>query len=219
VKRKAWLTGDQFDLDFLADELLPSGNIVVVRAPDGFYLVANDLDSVQADEVYEAAKGLLSKVNGLARVHRPGFQLVQLSGRFSEEGKGDTIMVTATLTGRSQMTGSVSVRTSAGAPVPPCPPASIGYMELAAQDHDVAEVLAIMGGSESLGWVELYKVYEIVGTTNAFESAKSAAGLSNNKMTLFTRTANHQEAAGGGARHARLSAEPPRTPMPVEEAA
>jgi hypothetical protein len=91
-------------------------------------------------------------------------------------------------------------------------------MELARQNDDVAEALAIMGGSESLGWVDLYKVYEIVSATSAFESAKSAAGLSSNKMSLFTRTANHQKAAGTGARHARLSTDPPAMPMPIEEA-
>jgi hypothetical protein len=45
-----------------------------------------------------------------------------------------------------------------------------------------------------------------------------AGWATNRELNLFKRTANHQDAAGSEARHARQRQQPPATPMPVHQA-
>jgi hypothetical protein len=64
-------------------------------------------------------------------------------------------------------------------------------------------------------WGELYKAFEVVqGDVGKIEGHGWA---SEREITRFTRTANHQAAAGREARHARMAQIPPRDPMTLEE--
>jgi hypothetical protein len=87
-------------------------------------------------------------------------------------------------------------------------------VHLAAKDADVDEALALWA-SQPRDWSILYKVFEVIEHRGG---ARAGGVMSRNQATRFTRTANHQEAAGHGARHARSSADPPPEPMSILEA-
>jgi hypothetical protein len=59
---------------------------------------------------------------------------------------------------------------------------------------------------------------EIIKHSGRLQVAMDAAGLSKKQVDLFGRTANHPEAAGPDARHARSKQEPPKQPMPIAHA-
>ena len=63
-------------------------------------------------------------------------------------------------------------------------------------------------------WVNLYKIYEIVEERGGL----AVTAVSRSEIRRFKHTANHQGAAGPDARHARLDADPPKTPMALDEA-
>jgi hypothetical protein len=110
------------------------------------------------------------------------------------------------------------VTTDGGKPVSRPSPPGPRHAEIAAAYPDVAEALAIIGQSDPPKWFELYKVMEIVEHAGALKSAMAAGGISANRKTLFTRTADHHKASGVDARHARSNNQPPNNPMGIEEA-
>jgi len=104
-----------------------------------------------------------------------------------------------------------------GGPPADSEPPSIKHLAGAQGNTDATEALEILA-VEPTNWVRLYKVYEIIRDAGALEPARQAVGTSNNELERFTRTANHQQASGSEARHARLNADPPRNPMSIEQA-
>lgn len=86
------------------------------------------------------------------------------------------------------------------------------WLELAERDPDVAEALATFDRPHD--WVNLYRVLEIIERRAVLVGSGWASG---NEVGRFRRTANHPQAAGLDARHARSNAEPPARPMTPEE--
>lgn len=209
---KAWLTGDAPDLQDLAD-LLPSGDVRVVRVGDKFCLEAAELDCLPSVvHVDEVAQRLLIRINGLARTRLPNFRPVGLTGHYGDEGSVHVVARMAPMNIRLHM------RTVLSTTAPQPPRAGPVHIALASRNADVAEALEIMGGPEPPNFAELYKVYEIIEATGTMKAAMSASGVSKASCSLFTRTANHQAASGKASRHARAAQEPPGNPMTIEEA-
>lgn len=138
---------------------------------------------------------------------------VKLTGRYQDGEQTHVVGLAATLEIRAKIRGAGVV---AGDDVPPPPPGA-RYLSIAGANRDVAEVLEIMS-AERLNWTDLYKIYEIIQDSGMLETVTQTACMSNRDITRFTRTANHQEASGAEARHARLSQEPPSNPMTIEQA-
>lgn len=214
VTVKAWLTGHEFDLEYLVD-LLPSRDVRVVKEGDQFYLTSTALDAAGDDAAsgYDIAQRLLTQICGMARARDPDFKNVKLTGRYQDGEQTHVVGLAATLEIRAQIRGAGVV---AGDDVPP-PPRGARYLSIAGANRDVAEVLEIMS-AERLNWTDLYKIYEIIQDSGMLETVTQTACMSNRDITRFTRTANHQEASGAEARHARLSQEPPSNPMTIEQA-
>jgi hypothetical protein len=209
VTIQAWLTGDVFDLQDLAD-LLPSGDVRVIRSGDEFYLTAAELDSPPVGAVVpDVAERVLARVNGLARARIHDFMPVRLSGRYSGDGTAAGYLFSTEpavrMEGRSRLrVGGVAAGTS--------------YLELASRNGDVAEALEIMGRPERPNFAELHRVYEIIEHAGALGAAIKSAAVPETSRTLFIRTANHPDASGADARHARSRQVPPKRPMTIAEA-
>jgi hypothetical protein len=214
---KAWLEGHEFDLEDLA-RLLPTGDVRVIKEDNGFYLTAAELDNPTPGRAFhEVAEELLVRVNGVGRLMRDGFSPVALKGHY-EHGSVSLVLSAATVRVRAHISATVTVYDSDSNPVPQPPPASPAYIALAAQNPNVAEVLEIMGRPDPLRLADLYKVYEIIKHSGALNRAMNSAGVSEATTRLFTRTANHPEASGDAARHARSRDQPPARPMTLDEA-
>ena len=215
---KAWLEGHQFDLEALAN-LLPTGDIRVVKEQERYYLTSSQLDSPPPEKtLYELAPDLLTRVNGLGRVNDPGFRPVALTMTFQEGEHKHHVLVAGTIEVRSNISVAAVVTATDGTPPPQAPPAGPQHVEVAGIDADVAQALTIMGQPEPLGWVALYKVYEIIRASSQLRNALLAAGLTDRDLRTFTHTANHPDASGLDGRHARSAQEPPTDPMPLERA-
>ena len=209
---KAWLTGDEFDLQDLVD-LLPSGDVRVVREDDEFYLTSPEIDNPpERMAFHDAAEQLITRINGIARVRNPRFQPVALTDRYSE-GEGDHIVlkpapcqvrirgetVTVTLT---KPDGTVVV---AGTPSP-----WPERFAAAASHPDLAEALEVMGRPKLLWWSDLYWVFEIIRDSVKPDEIHELGWATKTEVSSFRGSAQK-------ARHARSSAAP-KKPMSLSEA-
>ena len=235
VTVKAWLKGDQFDLDRLV-ELFPAGDIRVVKDGDEFYLAALEIDSeADGSKFYEVAPEVLQRVNGMARAMHPNdYRPVELVGRYQvgenrhhvvladcaearEQAMPVTVVVgSGAIEARGRLT-AVGTVTRSGEPAPLPPPQGPKYLALAAQHSDVAEALTIMGNAEP-NWVELYKVYEIIRDNIRPAKIEDKGWATKQEQSTFTGSANRPDVGGAYARHARTSGVPPVRIMSLQQA-
>ncbi len=228
------LKGENPDLEDLV-ALFTSPDFRVVRGGDDYFLVAASLEGFGTTvDVLEAARSLISLMNGVAKVSQPAFHEVQADGlvvEFTESGgKKYSLATGGSITPRGRRehqvisVPSIQIRPRVYAPsitvegeaTPQPQPGSLEtdrWAEIAGRDPDVAEALEIFG-SRSHNWINLYKVYEIV---NRRAEIVGEGWVSARVMERFTRTANHPRAGGRDARHARSRVQPPPKPMSLEE--
>lgn len=215
---KAWLQGHEFDLQDLAD-LLPSGDTRVQKDEEGYFLTSVEIDNRAADvSRHQIALTLLARVNGLGRVQNPNFHPVRLSGRYTDEGAVHHVWAVDDVVVRVRSSVAGVVSESAGElPLSPLP-AGPRRALLAASNANVAEALAIMGQVESLGWGEMYKVYEIVRDDVKPKTITQLGWATTVELAAFGASANRPDVSGSAARHARLGGGPPRHKMDESEA-
>jgi hypothetical protein len=209
VTKKVWLEGHPFDLQALA-ELLPSGDTRVVREDDQFYLTSSDIEN-PPDRVkpYVVAKGLLPTINGLARVHNPDFRPVELSGKYTDGGSTTIFSGAGTLEIRVGITGAATVTDKDGNIVFPRPSPWPDRYALTRSHTDLADALKIMARSKSLGWRDLYDVFEIIRRSVTEKKMRGLGWATKKRLSLFTHSAQQE-------RHARPSSVP-ETPMSLAE--
>lgn len=212
---KAWLEGDLHDLQALA-QLLTQGDICVTHDADkdAYYLTAPEIDYPPSGTAfYEAAKKLVARVNGFGRAANSGFRPVTLSGGFSEgNSEHRVIFVESAAEIRVSVgTPTVTVTRSDGTVVPPPPPPWPGRFAMAGKHPDVDEVLESMGQSEPLGWVELYKIHEVIRHSIMPDKIPDLGWADKATDSAFTGSANLPAVSGRGARHARMEGDPKRT--------
>ncbi len=201
---KAWLEGQQLDLEDLAN-LLPSGDVRVVREGDAYCLTAPSIDNPPgATTFYEAAQDLLNHVNGLARLQNTSFQPVGLSGKYTDGESQHTVISPRSAECRTGMgTPSVTVTRPDGTIVPAPPSPWPGRLAVAETNSDVADVFEIMSSTKPVGWDDLFKVHEIVGRSVEPTTIVKLGWTTSNKDSTFTSSANNPAVSGSGARHAR----------------
>jgi hypothetical protein len=155
---------------------------------------------------------LIESLNGLGRLLNPGFELIALTRAFTTNGDVTATAATAHLVARSHLTATAVVFGPDGGPVPQPPSAATSYLELAARNPHVAELLKIMGRGEALGWEDLYHVDEVIKRSGRIKAAMHAAGISESARSRFKQTANYE------ARHAQTGQAPPANPMELATA-
>lgn len=213
---KARLDGHEFDLQDLADRLA-SGDTRVVKDDAGYYLTSTHIDhSPDGKTFYEAAQELLPKINGLGRVHNASFRSVQLSGKYEEGDHRHTVVQAGVAEVRARVYGALAVTDGNGVPTPQPPPPGPRRAALIANDPDVDEALEILGQDEP-GWVELYKVHEIVQANLGGPRLKRLPDIAAHEHDAFGASANLPSVSGRAARHARMAGYPKRT-MTLPEA-
>jgi hypothetical protein len=90
-------------------------------------------------------------------------------------------------------------------------------LALAATHPEVAEALNIMGQVQPLGWVDLYKVHEIIRDAIQPEKIYELGWAAKADDSAFTGSANRADVSGNDARHARNSGPPPTRTMSLAE--
>jgi hypothetical protein len=211
---RAQLRGHTFDLDRLAWSF-PTGDPRVGVDDHGHYLTGSALDGLLDDGsiLYERASSMLRRVNGVARALDGDFRPVSLTGRFSDEtGRQSHVVIADVIEVRDQALPITAVL--GGVPQEPPRPGP-GYLGLSERNSDVADALNIRGTpGAQLSWSDLYKVFEIVRDSVGGERVIVKNGwVSQSAISRFKHSANHPEASGDQARHARMSGGPPSQPM------
>ena len=210
VSMKAELTGNEFDLDALV-QLFPTGPIRVIRENGGHYLLADEIDNLpQGVQYYEVAPTILRTVNGLARVADSAYQPVVLSDSYVEGERRHVVVRAESINTRVRVNAAgILVTNSDGVVQAPPPPPSPQRAAVAATHPDVFEALAIMSQPAALGWGELYKVFEIVRDSVKPRTLDKSGLARAQDLSAFRASANRPDLSGAGARHARMSGEPP----------
>lgn len=221
VTVKAWLSGHQFDLEELA-RIFSTGNVKVIQEGDGYYLTSPLLDSPPNESHYrQQAATLLVRMNGIARSLTPSHRPVGLEGRYTEPPGTDHtfINVDEELRFRDHATAIVT-RANGDVVVPPPLSAPKGplYLRAALNSPDAAEALEIMGRNDSLSWVDLYKVFEIVREAIAPIQLEKSGLANKNDVSAFKVSANRPDIGGPDARHARGTSGTPQHTMTITEA-
>jgi hypothetical protein len=219
VIRKVWIETDHFDLEAVAAHLKSGDTTIVREGGDGYYLTSPEIDSApdnhQANEI--AAK-IISRINALGRIHDANFRPVKLSGYTDHTGKS---VVTGTIgatmqPARARFTGSVTYADGTTPPSPPSPWAD--YLAVATTNDHVARTLEIMGRAEPLGWVDLYKVHEIVRRAIEPKKLDKIGWTTEAQDRAFTASADRYDVSGDAARHAvDKHAESPKQTMTINE--
>jgi hypothetical protein len=116
------------------------------------------------------------------------------------------------------MTAEAVVLDADGNVVPQPPPPGPGRLAVAETNHDVAEVLQILGQPQPPNFAELYKIEEIIKSGGLLTVVMRSAGVSDKERARFKHTADRQDASGADSRHARNKQQPPKNPMSIDEA-
>jgi hypothetical protein len=200
--------------------LFTSPDLRVVEEEGAYYLESVGFDVLdEGGAVHEEAQCLLPLINGAARLRSRSYRNVAIGYHVVEFGvdgsvKHHQVVVADTLTIRTKV-NAVLVKVGEEEPQPPAPGSqdTDKWLDLAANDRDVAEVLTMWGGKPH-DWFHLYKVFEIVKSRTDIKGSGWATAI---EIRRFTWTANHPGAAGADARHARRTTNPPARPMTLAE--
>ena len=186
------------------------------KADDGTLYLTSDRFERLSDqtEVLAEARNLVDMVNGALAVDWKGASPIRITGVYfvGDDGSVSAYVFPAAVQSLARAIGpTVSVE---GSP-PPGPSPHHRSIGAGLDDPNVSEALGIFGRDRS--WFGLSKVKEII-VDNVEGRLKDYEGVSGKKLGRFDHTANHQLAAGADARHARLHSDPPKNPMPHDEA-
>jgi hypothetical protein len=240
---RALLDGHQFDLQALA-ELFPDGDLRVCVHPEeaGRYcLEASELKPLFADpsEMHETATAILVRLTGAARLEDDSFRPVRLVGRYdrytltgdtatdtaiivTDRGEvRDQVVVVAAVTAEARASAHVAGVLINGEPVRP-EPRGPRYLDWAAKHADADELLVLVGNAEKLGWIELYKAYEIIkhavsGGRDGIQTLATVLDVPLDEIRSFTASANRPDVSGAEARHARLPGGSPKRSMTLPD--
>lgn len=232
VTVRAALEGHPFDLDALVRHF-PAGDPCIVVTEEGTFLETSALDDVFNDggRLVSIANEQLARLNGYAVLADVSYQRVRLRNKFVRTG-GPTqvhLLVQEEAQARDSITvviGTVEARLGALAatatvPTEPGPSAGRRHVAGAASNKDVDDLLAVAGKAETLSWVDLYKILEIVreavggGRAGLIETGWTTKV----QLNAFTGSADHHLVSGiHEARHARQSGGPPKRTMTLDEA-
>jgi hypothetical protein len=208
------LRGDETDSTLLV-ALFTAPDLRVVRDDDAFLLESSELEPLgHRSEVFRAAKQILCRTNGAARLQNPSYRNVTVGAIREHRPNGtratSVFVEPATIDVRATVFPPTIV---GGVPTTPVASPASRFAEAASRDHDAHDALD-RWANESHNWVNLYKVFEIVRS----RGGTSLAGVSDKELSRFTHTANHEKGGGREARHARLGTDPPKDPMSLLEA-
>ncbi|WP_256804648.1 hypothetical protein [Frankia sp. ACN10a] len=203
---QARLRGRETDLALLS-RVLPTGDTQVVRDEEGYYLTSTAVDHRPEDtDFHEAAAEVLAWVNGIGWLNSTGFHAVELTGMYDDGDRRHAVLTPKTIRLTTRI-GSVVIGGDAVASEPPPPPGP-PQAAAAARGPALAEALAILGRTKHLGWVELYKVWEIAKDGR---DPVALGWVTNTEKQAFKQAANHPGISGQAARHARMPGTPSKT--------
>ncbi len=227
VFMKKWqiqITGHAYDLEDVYENQ-NSASWSVVEDNEEFFLQSKVFYELEdADEVREAARRIISLINGSAKLKISGFRPIEIGNVYyiDEEGKRLIfVKFQESISARSRLKTEANVIGSNGSEVMQeneLPDLIEPTFSLAVSDPNVSDALRLYASIE-LNWADLYKIYEIIrddvgGSQQLFDREY----VLKKELRNFSHTAQHPGAIGDDARHARIASEVPANPISLVEA-
>ena len=188
------LHGNDKDMNVWHNLLQQPYDPIVQQIPhiEGFILrCAEFTEMTSAGEVLERARIIIDDLNGALRV-TSGAGRISFNG-LAEVMTDGTIQRTAYIEGVHfiEFVSQIAMVTTGGTPSPPGPSLAQKWIQLAATNDIVADMLRHFGNEPS--WYDLYKTYEGVQALceDFVKSNKRPWTPSKPTLTLFRRTANY----------------------------
>jgi hypothetical protein len=210
------LNGHSFDLEELP-RLLTDPKLRVVEEDGRYLLEAEPFEALtQAAEVHAAAKALLPRINGMAKLRQRTFHDVDVGPIREYDDQGKTahhvVVEAATVQLRTKV-DAVVVKAGEDEPTPPAPGSleSDKWMSAASSSVHLAKALALWGGTHDP--TNLWKVWELLRD-------HSGIAIDPNLRRRFRPALNDRAVAGEEARHEVSSRQYPVEPdtMSISEA-
>lgn len=213
------IVGDAATIQALADCLL-EGAHQVRKLNDRFFLAADQFERLDdARSVRQAAGDILDVLNGAAFLLLSARQRLDIGSVTRRDGDSQSVWVfPEPAVGYANITlGAISVIGADGIETihRPADPVKAWTQE-AARRPSVGKALRLRA-EPTLGWVELYRILEVVTTEVAFDRIIVNGWATKAELRRFKQTANSVAASGDGARHGAEREEPPAEPMTLAD--
>lgn len=221
MKWEVTIRGDSTDLGMLA-EVLTATELTVIRQDDEYVLRASALDLLnEAAVVREHAKQMVAWLSASARLNLGSHRPIEIGHvtEIREDGSKNTFIHPEPVVARFKVIpGTLSLSSPDGQAVIHRPGDPVrDWVRLAMDDEAIAKALRLRDTAE-LGWVKLYRMYEVVEGDVGKPCIVQKGWLSNRQIRRFKYTANSVDAAGDAARHGKEATDPPSNPMSLREA-
>ena len=201
---KAYLAGDPADLRLLAEQFPAGSEPVVAENGDGqYYLTSAELDH-HADglDLHAEAKKILIRLNAIGRLVSDAYLPVSLARKYENSDDHVThVLAIDDLVIRSSVE---SVNLDGPGTSPASLPPGSEYMDIVTANRNAVDGVIRLLAAQNPGWVELYKVYELIGkeAENRGLTFETVGGVSKAKSSAFRVSANREDISGADARHA-----------------
>lgn len=215
------VTGDRADLNILAESMSDSSTSITLEE-DKFILRSNAFDDLEkARDVAGKAKDILSTLSGAVRLKLGGHTSMAIGGIYRQRDSGGRDYFLMAEPGQIKLRvfpPTITVTSGDGTKEINRPADQVDrLLKLASNDDRVAKALRLRDDDDP-GWVELYRIYEVVDSDVGRSKIVANGWASTSDISLFKHTANSVTAAGDGARHGKETNTPPSNPMTLSRA-
>jgi hypothetical protein len=222
VNWKVQIDGSSADVDYLPD-LLTERKFRVTKDEDVYYLKSDMFaDLSEPEAVYDLAIRMLPLIEGTAKLDRgeSGPLTVGAIVLTQEDGseKRTLFLPKTAMQANSRLHITKGTVIDGDGNVVPSGPSDMAlWLETAMQDARVEKAIRLYRSEHS--WVNLYRLYEVVGEdVGGRETIARRGWMKDSDIDRFKRTANNARVLGDEARHGHESYQPPQNPMTLAEA-
>lgn len=222
MKWEIELTGDPADLALLSKATSGGQTTISRREDDVYVLRSSKLDECGDIEVARTlAKKIVITLSAYSRLKWNGQESIGVGTGIEFRDDGVRSLFLKAEPARARCRGflaSLSVTRRDGTVEHDGPSDTVqDWLSVAERDSRVAKVLRLRD-TKDLGWVELYRIYEVVEDAEGKSRITSSGWINNSQVRLFKHTANSVQACGDQARHGKEHTDPPENPMTLPEA-
>jgi len=214
------IAGDPADLQMLSEAMRGDDTLICER--DGaFVLRSTQFDSFQdANDVRAHAQEIVTSLSGYSRLVLGAHKPIKVGSvvMVRDDGTKNVFVQLEPAIIRARVLASLSVTRADGTVEHHGPADSVkDWLEAAGQDPAVAKALRLRN-ADSLSWVELYRIYEVVEGDVGRSNILASGWVKDPEIRRFKHTANSVGACGDQARHGKESTQPPKNPMSLSQA-
>lgn len=200
---------------------------VVKDERDGGFLYESDSFAAcsEVNEVIDAADQEFAVLSGVLKITRGSDKRLRSGTVYRRKAAGEKD-VYARLHDTVQAKGEIGMVTVSATDsqgdiinLRSVPPRDALLFQLARSDSAVAKALRLFAMQDSQSWGGLYRIHEVVQADICSNASFASEVLgSSSKIRRFKRSANSVVNSKDGARHGKELTDPPKDPMPFEEA-